>query len=109
MNSPTAALAAAVVIAKNPPKGQSLEQGIPLGIILPAYPLNNYASFRQHGDLIFHAFAISYDGLTRDHTPHEREDDHDHIPTPYARRPAAAGPGSQDPVMIANPISSPTY
>jgi hypothetical protein len=42
MNRPTAGASAAVVIAKNPPKGQSLEHGIPLGIILTGYPLNNY-------------------------------------------------------------------
>ena len=42
MNSPTAGASAAVVIAKNPSKGQSLEHGIPLGIILTGYPLNNY-------------------------------------------------------------------
>jgi hypothetical protein len=36
MNSPTAGVSAAVVIAKNPSKGQFLEHGIPLGIILPA-------------------------------------------------------------------------
>ena len=44
MNTPTAGASAAMVIAKNPPKGQSLEQGILLGIILTGYPLNHYGS-----------------------------------------------------------------
>ena len=38
MNGPTAGASAAVVIAKNPAKGQSLEHGIPLGVILTGYP-----------------------------------------------------------------------
>jgi hypothetical protein len=31
-----------VVIAKNPAKGQCLGNGIPVGVILTGYPLNNY-------------------------------------------------------------------
>ena len=42
MNGPMVGARAAVVIAKNPAKGQCLENGIPLGLILTGYPLNNY-------------------------------------------------------------------
>lgn len=46
MNGPTAGASTAVVIAKNPAKGQSLMNGIPLGVILTGDPLNNYKFFR---------------------------------------------------------------
>jgi hypothetical protein len=38
MNGPTAEASAAVVIAKNPAKGQCLVNGIQLGVILTDYP-----------------------------------------------------------------------
>src|SRR4030095_8314795 len=41
-NGPPAGARAAVVIAKNPAKHQCLMNGIPLGVILTGYPLNNY-------------------------------------------------------------------
>jgi hypothetical protein len=41
-NGPTVGVSAAVVIAKNPAKGQCLVDDIPLWVILTGYPLNNY-------------------------------------------------------------------
>jgi hypothetical protein len=42
MNGPTAGASAALVIAKNPAKSQCLVNGIPVGVSLMGYPLNNY-------------------------------------------------------------------
>jgi hypothetical protein len=55
MNGPTAEASAAVVIAKNPAKGQCLVNGIQLGVILTDYPpeqlqetdLDQFASRRR--------------------------------------------------------------
>jgi hypothetical protein len=42
MNLPTAEASNAVVIAKNPAKGQIMVDDIPLAVILTGDPLNNY-------------------------------------------------------------------
>jgi hypothetical protein len=42
MNLPTAEASNAVVIAKNPAKGQFMVDDIPLAVILTGDPLNNY-------------------------------------------------------------------
>jgi hypothetical protein len=45
MNGSTAEMSAAVVIAKNPAKGQCLVDDIPFRGIFTGYPLNNYVGF----------------------------------------------------------------
>jgi hypothetical protein len=45
MNLPSAGASDAVVIAKNPAKGQCMVNGIPLAVILTGDPLNNYMLF----------------------------------------------------------------
>jgi hypothetical protein len=42
MNLPSAGASDAVVIAKNPAKGQCMVNGIPLAVTLTGDPLNNY-------------------------------------------------------------------
>jgi hypothetical protein len=42
MYLPPARASDAVVIAKNPAKGQCMVNGIPLAVTLTGYPLNNY-------------------------------------------------------------------
>jgi hypothetical protein len=49
MNGPTAEASAAVVIAKNPAKGQCLVNGIQLGVILTDYPPEQLQFLDGHG------------------------------------------------------------
>jgi hypothetical protein len=51
MNGPTAEASAAVVIAKNPAKGQCLVNGIQLGVILTDYPPEQLPKKSYGGEL----------------------------------------------------------
>jgi hypothetical protein len=50
MNLPPARASDAVVIAKNPAKGQCMVNGIPLAVTLTGYPLNNYGRSKPRHD-----------------------------------------------------------
>jgi hypothetical protein len=54
MNLPSAGASDAVVIAKNPAKGQCMVNGIPLAVTLTGDPLNNYVE-----DMLARGGAIS--------------------------------------------------